>query len=310
MTRHGHPFDWLFGAILASVAGIAVCSCGSSTDSSTTSGSSTTVSAAIRVVSLSPGVTATIVALGASDRLVGRTPWCEVPNEVPVVGSLLDLNAEALVQTHPTLILVQPPAQGEVIGLRDLALQHAWRVERFRIDSLADVQSLLENLPTLICDHAIANDCASLKERSQLLQNNLSSALEPIPHANRAGRTVVLLVSSESADAMGFGKSTYIGDALERMGVTNALSRSGYPALGAEDLATLAPDTVVVISQRSAGAIDQVHQLLPKSAIYPIHAPELLQPGGGMITGLLTLRGVLIQACESSFQSPLEKDAH
>ena len=288
----------MFRAILPFVVGMVLFGCGSNEDSRAPVGNPTTKLTTIRVVSLSPGMTATMVALGVSDRLVGRTPWCEVSTDVPIVGSLLDLNAEALVLAHPTVILLQPPAQGEVGGLADLAATHKWQVERFRIDSLADVQAMLENLPKVICDPSIENDCSKLQERSQILQSELTQALKPIPNANRAGRTLILLVSSESVDAMGFGKSSYIGDALDRMGMTNALLRNGYPSLGAEDLAKLSPETVIVISQRSAGAIEQLAQIMPNSALYSIHAPELLQPGGGMITGLIKLREALTQACQ------------
>jgi len=158
---------------------------------------------------------------------------------------------------------------------------------------------MLENLPKVICDPTIENDCAKLQERSQIVQRELTKALEPIANANRAGRTLVLLISSESVDAMGFGKGSYIGDALDRMGMTNALLRSGYPSLGAEDLAKLAPETVIMISQRSAGAIDKIAQIMPNSALFSIQAPELLQPGGGMISGLIKLREALTQACEA-----------
>lgn len=252
------------------------------------------------MVSLSPGMTATMIALGASDRLVGRTPWCEASENVPIVGTLLDLNAEALVLVQPTLILLQPPAQGEVAGLNDLAAKYGWRVERFRIDSLADVQAMLENLPKVICDIAVENDCAQLTARAQLLQRELARALEPLPEATLAGRTLVVLLSAESADAMGIGKNSYIGDAIERMGATNALTRSGYPALGAEDLAKLAPDTVVVVSQRPAAAVEQLSRIMPKSLVYSINAPELLQPGAGMIPGLIKLREALAQAGRAS----------
>lgn len=299
----------MFRAILPTIAGILLFACGSNEDSLVSVENSTAKLTTIRVVSLSPGMTATMVALGVSDRLVGRTPWCEVSTDVPIVGSLLDLNAEALVMAHPTVILLQPPAQGEVGGLADLAATHKWHVERFRIDSLADVQAMLENLPKILCDPSIENDSSKLQERSQILQSELTKALQPIPNANRAGRTLVLLVSSESVDAMGFGKGSYIGDALDRMGITNALLRNGYPSLGAEDLAKLDPETVIVISQRSAGAIEQIAQIMPHSALYSIHAPELLQPGGGMITGLIKLREALTQACEvRANNSPTSKE--
>ena len=302
----------MFRAILPCAAGILLFACGSNEDSAVPVGTPATKLTTIRVVSLSPGMTATMVALGVSDRLVGRTPWCEVASDVPIVGSLLDINAEALVLSRPTTILLQPPAQGEVSGLSELATRHQWRIERFQIDSLSDVQAMLLNLPKAICDTAIENDLAILNERSKNLQNELSRALEPIPHASRAGRTLILLVSSESVDAMGFGKGSYIGDALELMGVTNALLRSGYPSLGAEDLVKLNPETLIVISLRSAGAIKQLAQIMPNSRLFSIDAPELLQPGGGMITGLIKLREALTQACQQdsnsqSSQSPPQK---
>ena len=299
MTWHGYSFNRLFRGILTLALGLTLVACGSHEDSAVPVGNHPAKLQAVRVASLSPGLTATMVALGVSDRLVGRTPWCEVSTDVPIVGSLLDLNAEALVMARPTVILLQPPAQGEIGGLSDLAATHGWRVERFRIDSLEDVQLMLENLPKVICDPTIENDCAKLQERSLIVQHELTKALEPIADANRAGRTLVLLVSSESVDAMGFGKGSYIGDALDRMGVTNALLRSGYPSLGAEDLVMLAPKTIIVISQRSAGAIEQLAQIMPNSALYSIQAPELLQPGGGMISGLIKLREALRQACEA-----------
>ena len=135
------------------------------------------------------------------------------------------------------------------------------------------------------------------------VNSNLVGTLASIPHASRAGRTLILLVSSESVDAMGFGKGSYIGDALEQMGVTNALMRSGYPSLGAEDLVKLNPETLIVISLRSAGAIKQLAQIMPNSRLFSIDAPELLQPGGGMITGLIKLREALTQACQQDSNS-------
>ena len=121
MTWHGYSFNRLFRAILTLALGVILCACGSHEDSPVPVGNHSAKLQAVRVVSLSPGLTATMVALGVSDRLVGRTPWCEVSTDVPIVGSLLDLNAEALVMVRPTVILLQPPAQGEIGGLSDLA---------------------------------------------------------------------------------------------------------------------------------------------------------------------------------------------
>ena len=47
-----------------------------------------------RIVSLVPSDTYTLFALGAGDRVVGRTTWCELPAEaasVPTVGGTKEI---------------------------------------------------------------------------------------------------------------------------------------------------------------------------------------------------------------------------
>ncbi|MCA9290710.1 MAG: hypothetical protein KDA25_06255, partial [Phycisphaerales bacterium] len=66
---------------------------------------------AVRVVSLSPAISSTLRDLGLDPLVVGRTPWCDALDpDVPVVGTLLDVDAERLARLRPTHILVQPPA--------------------------------------------------------------------------------------------------------------------------------------------------------------------------------------------------------
>lgn len=60
-----------------------------------------------RVVSLVPSDTYTVVALGARDRLVGRTRYCEVPEaaDVPVVGGTKDVDVAAVLALEPELVI-------------------------------------------------------------------------------------------------------------------------------------------------------------------------------------------------------------
>lgn len=62
-----------------------------------------------RVVSLVPSDTFTLFALGAGDRLVGRTSYCVEPagalGEVPVVGGTKDVDPDAVADLAPDLIL-------------------------------------------------------------------------------------------------------------------------------------------------------------------------------------------------------------
>ena len=90
------------------------------------------------IVSLSPALTHTAQALGAGDRIVGRTAWCDAP-AARIVGSLEDRDLEAIVALRPALVLRQS-------SVPDPALEAAVRsmgarlVEVRAIDRVRDVE--------------------------------------------------------------------------------------------------------------------------------------------------------------------------
>jgi len=85
-----------------------------------------------RVVSLLPSFTEILFAIGAGDRVVGRTQWCDYPPEalaVPSVGEGLPPNIEAVAARHPDLVVlynagpnVAAAKQLERIGIRTVLL--------------------------------------------------------------------------------------------------------------------------------------------------------------------------------------------
>ena len=67
-----------------------------------------------RVVSLSPAVTEIMFALGADDLLVGRTDFCEYPDEasqIPSIGGISNLNIEKILSLNPDLVI-----SGSMVG--------------------------------------------------------------------------------------------------------------------------------------------------------------------------------------------------
>lgn len=85
-----------------------------------------------RIVSLAPSITETVFALGAGDRLVGVSTYCDYPPEaarIARVGSFLTPNIEAIVAARPDLVLAIPspgnrnPVESlEHLGLRVLTV--------------------------------------------------------------------------------------------------------------------------------------------------------------------------------------------
>src|SRR3989441_4410543 len=62
-----------------------------------------------RVVSLLPSFTEILFAIGAGDRLVDRTTWCDYPPQalaVPSVGDGMPPSVEAVAARHPDLVVL------------------------------------------------------------------------------------------------------------------------------------------------------------------------------------------------------------
>ena len=91
-----------------------------------------TVRRSDRIVSLLPSFTEILFAIGAGDRVVGRTQWCDYPPAalaVPSVGDGMPPNIEAVAARKPDLVVlynsgpnVTAAQQLERIGIRTVLL--------------------------------------------------------------------------------------------------------------------------------------------------------------------------------------------
>jgi len=115
-----------------------------------------------RVVSLLPSFTEMLFAMGAGDRLVGRTTWCDYPPQalaVPSVGDGMPPSVEAVAARHPDLVVlyrsgpnVAAAEQLERLGIRTVLfdlnrLEQLGPVAR-RLGKLAGREAAAESLAT------------------------------------------------------------------------------------------------------------------------------------------------------------------
>ncbi|QXM07381.1 ABC transporter substrate-binding protein [Crassaminicella indica] len=72
-----------------------------------------------RVVSIAPNITETIFALGAGEKLVGRTDYCDYPEKVKSIasiGSLMEPNIEKIVALKPDLVVASTHFKEDVLN--------------------------------------------------------------------------------------------------------------------------------------------------------------------------------------------------
>jgi ABC-type Fe3+-hydroxamate transport system substrate-binding protein len=110
-----------------------------------------------RIVSLNPTTTEILFALGAGDRLVGRSRWDEWPSEamrVPAVGDGIRPNLEATLAVRPDLVLLYAGAENRdaARALRAAGIATA----AIKVDRIEDFRRVTRLLGQLTGDTAAA----------------------------------------------------------------------------------------------------------------------------------------------------------
>jgi ABC-type Fe3+-hydroxamate transport system substrate-binding protein len=190
-----------------------------------------------RLISLSPALTETVLALRSVEQLVGVSDFCELPSglQLPRVGSALTPNYEAIAQLQPTLILSDGSVASKARALAEIA-----PCETLPWLTLNEVTASTRRLGAVLGQRA-AGDALAAKLQTRLSQ-------KPPAHAPR----VLLLLSYDTAQPaeMWFIKRNSLhGAALAAAGARNAVDRDvpGLPKLGLEELVALDPDFVMIL---------------------------------------------------------------
>ena len=71
-----------------------------------------------KVISLSPSITEIVYALGQNENLIGRTDYCDYPQEaanIQSIGSLMDPNIEKIVELNPDIVIASAHFKKEVL---------------------------------------------------------------------------------------------------------------------------------------------------------------------------------------------------
>ena len=185
----------------------------------------------IRVVSLSPGITASIVDMGFSDYIIGRSAFCEDQgNAIPVVGDLYNIDYERLLRLQPTHVFVQKlvaPVDGH---LERLAGEGSFVLRSWKLDSIVDIHVLGSELATILGGTA-----------PDLVIEQTAISFINLP-------TLLMTDGSNQQTGLCFGRSTYLDDVWSAMGGVNALHTSGWCKLSLEDIARLSPARIIIVS--------------------------------------------------------------
>ena len=199
-----------------------------------------------RIVSMSPGITSTLVALDLTDRVAGVTDWCDLPAEagtVARIGGHIDPNYEAVLGLSPDLVIVET-VNGEAVR----------RLEKLGLDYLevdqGDIDGILESIVLIgeACGEGRRAAALTAEMRSKLRRIEEIAAREDGPRAMIVvGRDIS---TGRLRDLYAAGAATFLGELLARAGGSNIVPvhQIGYPTLSREAVLRLDPEVVLELA--------------------------------------------------------------
>ena len=215
-----------------------------------------------RLISLSPPVTEAVFAIGAGDQLFGRSDWCTHPPAalpLPTLGSELTPRLEAIVNLHPSRILISSSNAARTSDLGALApvTSLAWL-------SVDDAVSSIRELGR-VTGEIDAAEALATRFGATL------SAAAPL----QAPTVLVLLGPPEIGGEVFFAQSNSIhGHVLSAAGYRNAVPEPvvGAPRMSVERLLELDPDAIVILAPRDLGAAEEAAAVAKLAALTELRA--------------------------------------
>lgn len=190
-----------------------------------------------RIVSLSPAITEILYALGAEQRLIGVSSFCDYPRAAlskENVGGFINPNLEKIISLRPDLVILSPNSGTKQIHQTLAAIGVKTAVVSFyTIDELRKA-------------YAMIGAYTDSQENARRLTAELDEAVRET--RDRAGNDAprVLFVRSHAPLCVA-GRGTYEDDLINTLGALNCIanSRTRYPHYTVEALISIDPQIVI-----------------------------------------------------------------
>ncbi|MBS1242440.1 MAG: periplasmic binding protein [Nitrospirae bacterium] len=233
-----------------------------------------------RIISLSPATTEILFALGAGDRIIGVTSFCDHPEEAAgdriigvtsfcdhpeeakkkqKIGGMSNPSLEAIVALKPDLVVMTTDGNPQEVDerLRTMGLRtYVWTARK-----LSELPGGIRALASVIRAQA----------RGEKLAGEIETGIQRSLVKDRSSLRLKVLYIVWPEPLLVAGPGTAIDDAIVLLGMNNAAAgaRTAYPRFSIEELIRQAPE-VVFIGKGSGMDMQAVSQgILKKLATVP-----------------------------------------
>jgi iron complex transport system substrate-binding protein len=194
-----------------------------------------------RIVSVAPSVTEILFALGAGDRVVGVTTFCNYPEAAKTkakVGGFTTPSLETILSLRPDQVIMMK-------NRPDVA-------QKLRQSGIDVVELQPENLAGILASIKIIAEKIGVPERGRSLIQSIEKDLREIgAKAGRGAKPKVLFVVGRTpgaiSDLIVVGRGSYLSELIELAGAENVLADAfvPYPQVNMEEVIRRNPDVII-----------------------------------------------------------------
>lgn len=265
---------------------------------------------ASRVVSLAPSNTEIVFALGAGEKLVGVTTYCNYPKEAQgkeKVGNLIEIDLEAIVRLEPDLVLADSLTPPEVVERIE---KLGYPVFVLNAGSIAQVIEDIRKVALLLGEEGRGEALAqSMEETVQDIAEKVSSLSE------EAKPRVFHVIWHDPLWTA--GKGTFIHEFITLAGGRNvACDLSGYVTLDLEELIRRDPDIITVVSSHGGENFPyrfitsderlQVLRAVQSGKVFVVDSDIVSRPGPRVVKALQDFASIMHPEIFGSYCPPDE----
>jgi len=240
-----------------------------------------------RIISLAPNLTEIVYAIGAGNRLVGDTTYCDYPEEakrVAKVGDTLHPSMERIIALRPQLILVSTASQ-----LETFTDQLQGQCISVYVTDPHDLESVFRSITQL-------GELLDEQERAGKLVENLRARAVAVEQAVGSQPRLKLFYQLSRAPLYTAGRESFVTDLIRRAGAESVTAdvAGAWPRYSDEAALAAHPDAIIMASEDAMGTAAKTELAEPlkhspaaqAGRVYTINGNLLSRPGPRLVDGL------------------------
>jgi iron complex transport system substrate-binding protein len=239
-----------------------------------------------RVISLAPNLTEIVFAVGAGDRLVGRTSFCDYPPEaksIAEVGDTLHPSLERIVALKPQLVLISTASQLEVFTQQ---LQNQ-NIAVFVTDP-HDLEGVFRSIDQI-------GRILGQTDQATLLVQKLRERTTAVEQAVKNQPPVRVFYQLSAVPLYTAGHDAFVTDLMQLAGAISVTADvpGAWPKYSDESALASRPEAIILPTGGSMGSGNStVAEALRQSPavlqgrVYKINDDHLVRPGPRAVDGL------------------------